>query len=317
MNLSDKIKNNSYFQRIEKFLRGVKIPTLEGINLYTLIEIYVIGIAKGSITSRAAASSWSLFLSLFPFLLFVYSWLPYLPNFDAIEKGMYDYLVDRIFPQNEAVAIENYVSLIANRQGKNWFTILLAIVFATNGINSLMNGFMNTSRKIVGLKERTVFKQYLFAALYTISFTFILIFFLWLLNFMLNDGRYIIKTFSDNQMFFSLIMYAIFYLGGFIVLLLSVTVLYYFSVKYDGKFISMIPGAFLTTLLFFALSVGFSFYIENFNNYNLLYGSISTLLIVMLFLYATVLITLFGFELNMTLLYANNRKNKAGHYKDD
>lgn len=71
----------------------------------------------------------------------------------------------------------------------------------------------------------------------------------------------------------------------------------------------MIPGAVLTSILFFALSIGFSFYIENFNNYNLLYGSISTLLIVMLFLYVVVTIILLGFELNMTLLYAKDRKD--------
>ena len=70
----------------------------------------------------------------------------------------------------------------------------------------------------------------------------------------------------------------------------------------------MYPGALLTTFLFFVLALGFSYYIENFSNYNLLYGSISTILIVMIFLYATVIIILLGFELNMTLLYAKDRK---------
>lgn len=308
MGFQEKFDNLGIVRRVRIFLKSVKIPTLGGLNLHTLLRIYFSGLVRGAITTRAAAISWSLFLSLFPFLLFVYSWIPYLPNFDVIEDSLYTYLVDRIFPQNEANQIENYVSVIAKREGNSWFTILLAVVFATNGVNSLMTGFGNTTRRIAGVKEHNLVKQYIIAFFFTLAVTVFLLAFLWLINYMLNPGTEFLTSWIGNEDLVKWAKLGIFYLAAFVFFLLAVTVLYFYGIKFDGRFRKMIPGAIFTTFLFFILALGFSFYIENFNNYNLLYGSISTLLIVMLFLYATVIIILLGFELNMTLLYAKDRK---------
>lgn len=309
MGFQEKLENLGFVRRTRVFLKSVTIPTLDGLNLYTVLQIYLSGLVRGAITTRAAAISWSLFLSLFPFLLFVYSWIPYLPNFDVIEETLYTYLVDRIFPQNEADQIENYVSVIARREGNSWFTILLAIIFATNGINSLMTGFGNTTRRIAGVKEHNMVKQYFIAFIFTVAVTVFLLSFLWFINYMLNPGTEFLTSSIESEMVVKWIKFGIFSLAAFIFFLTAVSFLYFYGIKFDGRFRKMIPGAVMTTILFFILGLGFSFYIENFNNYNLLYGSISTLLIVMLFLYAVVIIILLGFELNMTLLYAKDRKD--------
>ena len=308
MSFQDKFDNLKIVRRTKVFLKSIQIPTLEGLNLYTLMQIYISGLLRGAITTRAAAISWSLFLSLFPFLLFVYSWIPYLPNFDVIEKSIYEFLVDRIFPQNEADQIENYVSVIARRNTSSFFTITIAIVFATNGINSLMTGFNNTTRRIAGVRERNTIKQYLIALVFTIAVTAFLLVYMWFLIYFLTPSTEILTSMIESEWVVSGVKRVIFFVAGFLFFLTAISFLYFYGIKFDGRFRRMIPGAFLTTLLFFGLTVGFSYYIENFNNYNLLYGSISTLLIVMLFLYASVLIILLGFELNMTLLYAKDRQ---------
>ena len=308
MGFVEKLENLRFVRKANILLKSVKIPSMDGLNLHTFIRIYFSGLVRGAITTRAAAISWSLFLSLFPFLLFVYSWIPYLPNFDVIEQTLYTYLVDRIFPQNEADQIENYVSVIAKRNGNSWFTILLAIVFATNGINSLMTGFGNTTRRIAGVKEHNMLKQYTIALIFTIAVTVFLLTFLWFINYMLNPGTEFLTSWIANETIVNWIKLIIFSTAAFLFFLTAVSFLYFYGIKFDGRFRKMLPGAILTTFLFFGLGLGFSFYIENFNNYNLLYGSISTLLIVMLFLYAVVIIILLGFELNMTLLYARDRK---------
>ena len=309
MSFQEKFKNLRIVRKTKIFLKSVKIPTLEGLNLYTFLKVYLSGLVRGAITTRAAAISWSLFLSLFPFLLVVYSWVPYLPNFDVIEQSIYDFLVDRIFPQNEANEIENYVSVIAKRSGTSWFTIVLAIVFATNGINSLMTGFGNTTRRIAGVKEHNLLKQYTIALIFTIAVTAFLLAFLWFVNYMLSPGTAFLTSTIQNVTIAKWVKVGITSVAFFLFFLTAISFLYFYGIKFDGRFRKMIPGAVLTSILFFALSIGFSFYIENFNNYNLLYGSISTLLIVMLFLYVVVTIILLGFELNMTLLYAKDRKD--------
>ena len=309
MSFQEKFDNLKIVRRAKIFLKSIKIPTLEGLNLYTLLRIYISGLVRGAITTRAAAISWSLFLSLFPFLLFVYSWVPYLPNYDVIEKSIYEFLVDRIFPQNEANQIENYVSVIAKRSTNSWFTIVSAIVFATNGINSLMTGFGNTTRRITGVREHYTVQQYAIALVFTIAVTAFMLTYLWFLIYFLTPGTEMLSVWIENELISSWLKKLVFFVAAFLFFLTAISFLYFYGVKFDGRFRKMIPGAILTTLLFFVLSLGFSYYIENYNNYNLLYGSISTLLLVMVFVYVSVLIILLGFELNMTLLYAKDRKD--------
>lgn len=300
------LKNKKIVRRIISFLKKIKIPVLGDSNLHSLIKIFYLNLVDGSITTRASAISWSLFLSLFPFLLFIYSWIPYLPNYDHIESIMYGYLVNRIFPHNDAIQIENVVSIIARNNSNSWLTIILAVFFATNGINSLMTGFSNTTYRVVGIENRNVVQQYFVSLVFTIFSTFFLLFFLWLLNYVNSTELLNLMFWNDELVFW--VKRLIFFGLAFVFFLTAVSLLYFYGISFDGRFRKMLPGAIFSTFLFFLLALGFSFYIENFNNYNLLYGSISTLLIVMLFTYITVLIILLGFELNMFFLYVKHKK---------
>ncbi|MXV37793.1 YihY family inner membrane protein [Flavobacteriaceae bacterium Ap0902] len=309
MGFKETFQNLKAVQKTTDFLKNIQIPTLEDTNLYVLIKIYFASLIEGAITTRASAISWSLFLSLFPFLLFVYSWIPYLPNYDNIEGMMYSYLVNRIFPQNDAVQIESVVSIIARKTSNSWFTIILAVFFATNGVNSLMNGFSDTANRIAGVKNRNIIQQYIVSLIFTVFSTAFLLFFLWLLNYVNSTGQEMLEIMLESNLMIIWVKRFMFFGLAFLFFLTAVCLLYFYGFSFDGRFRKMVPGAILTTILFFLLALGFSFYIENFNNYNLLYGSISTLLIVMLFIYITVFIILLGFELNMTLLYAKDRKD--------
>ena len=87
-------------------------------------------------------------------------------------------------------------------------------------------------------------------------------------------------------------------------------ILYYFG-TIQGKFTGFFsPGALMTTLLFFFSTYLFGIYIDNFSNYNQLYGSIGALLIFMLFSWINSIILLLGFELNATIR-SLNEENKA------
>ncbi|MDO5510636.1 MAG: YihY/virulence factor BrkB family protein [Weeksellaceae bacterium] len=309
MTILEKLKKFFRINQLVAWLRSIQIPTLGGVDLYILLVIYTTGLVRGAITTRAAASSWSLFLSLFPFCLFVYSWMPYLPNFNEIEASLYTYLVDRIFPQTEAGAIESYVSIIARRQSNSWFTILFAILFATNGINSLMTGFVNTTRRIAGVKERNIINQYLVSLVFTVVFTLGGLAFLLFINYMVGPGTQFIEAFISESFISSTLIIVSLTAITFVAFSIGISFLYFYGVKFDGRLRKMLPGAVMSSLLFFIATLGFSFYMENFNSYNLLYGSISTLLAVMIYLYIIVSIILLGFELNMTLLYAKSRRD--------
>jgi membrane protein len=91
-----------------------------------------------------------------------------------------------------------------------------------------------------------------------------------------------------------------------LLLFLAISFLYYLApAKRTGfKFIS--PGSTLATLLFILTSLGFSAYVNNFGQYNKLYGSIGTLMVILIWLYLNSIAILIGFELNVSILAARD-----------
>jgi len=86
-----------------------------------------------------------------------------------------------------------------------------------------------------------------------------------------------------------------------IMIYLATATLYYFGTKEgkNSKFFSI--GALFTTLLIMLTSFLFGLYIENFSQYNELYGSIGALLILLFYLWLNANIILLGFELNASI----------------
>jgi membrane protein len=83
--------------------------------------------------------------------------------------------------------------------------------------------------------------------------------------------------------------------------LLTLSSIYYFAPAKKENFRFISAGSILATFLFMISSVGFNLYINNFSRYNALYGSIGTLLIILLWIYFNAIILLIGFELNASI----------------
>jgi membrane protein len=76
----------------------------------------------------------------------------------------------------------------------------------------------------------------------------------------------------------------------------------------DPKLKWVMPGALIATFLWLLASWGFSIYISNFGNYGEIYGSISAVVVLMMWLYLSSFIVLLGAELNAEIeFYANQR----------
>ena len=69
LELEEKLYKIPVIGTLVKLLKKIVLPGFEGLSLYDLLEIYILGILKGTFSARASAISWSFFLSLFPFLL--------------------------------------------------------------------------------------------------------------------------------------------------------------------------------------------------------------------------------------------------------
>ena len=295
--IEDKLNKIPVVNIIVRLLGKIKLPGLEGLSLYDLLELYVIGIAKGALTARASAIAYSFFMALFPFLLFILIVIPFVP----IDDFQTDFLVflESFLPATTTdFFYENIFNNIeGNKEGLISSVFVLSIFLMANGVNALFSGFENSYHEQL---SRNVVKQYLYALGIALILSFLLIVTVVVLGYF---QIYVMSTFegyigSRNTDFWANFAQYIFFV---LMVYLATAVLYYFGTAEGktSKFFSV--GALFTTVLIMLTSYLFGIYIENFAKYNELYGSIGALLILLFYLWLNANILLLGFELNISL----------------
>jgi len=278
-------------------LQKVRIPGLQGMSLYMVLKMYAIGIVRGALTSRASSIAFSLFLALFPFALFILTLIPYVP----IHGFQADFinLIDKALPPNTAGAVDSVLNDIANNKygGLLSFGFLTSIFLMTNGINSLFGSFEYSYHNV---KTRSIIKQYFVALFISLIIAVLLFFTIGIIVFFeifinkLNDSGIV-----HNEIFWVEITQSII----LIIMLLSIVgLLFYFGTREGRKLKFFSAGSIMTTLLILLNFKIFGIYVIKFSKYNELYGSIGTLLIIMLFIWLNAIILLLGFELNACII---------------
>ena len=72
--IEEKLSKIPVVNLLVKLLSRFKLPGLEGLSLYDLIELYIIGVARGALTARASAIAYSFFMALFLYALFQFKY---------------------------------------------------------------------------------------------------------------------------------------------------------------------------------------------------------------------------------------------------
>lgn len=291
--------------KIIQLLDAIKLPGFKGFSLYDLLEIYVIGIIKGTLTSRAGSISFSFFMALFPFLLFVLNLIPFIPidDFDIILLEF----IELLLPVDIQSFFSDIFEDIKNkpRGGLLSSVFILSIFLTANGVSSIFTNFEDSYHVN---EVRTLFKQYLYATGVAVLLAMTLL--ITVLSFILVE-IYVLQNLPEliqgtinwirtAQLFFFVIMTYV-----------SVALLYYFGTIEGRKARFFSAGALMTTLLFITTTYLFGLYIDNFATYNQLYGSIGALLLFLLYIWLNSNILLLGFELNATLTRLKNSPTES------
>lgn len=307
--IEDKLDKIPLVNLLVRFFKQIKLPGFEGLSIYDLLELYILGIVNGAVTTRASAIAFSFFTAIFPFLLFVIILIPYIP-IENFQKEFLDFLNSVLPPQTSDFFISNIFDNISGGGGAGLLSsvFLLSMLLMANGVNAVFSGFENSYHEQL---TRNVFQQYLYA------FGIALILAILVLLTVAVFGYFqiyilgpIYESLSGETLGDKGVGWIIFakYMFFVIMVYLATATLYYFGTKEgrESRFFSV--GALLTTLLIMLTSYLFGIYIDNFSQYNELYGSIGALLILMFYLWLNANILLLGFELNASL---NRLKKKA------
>ncbi|MBJ6367122.1 YihY/virulence factor BrkB family protein [Snuella sedimenti] len=302
--VEDKLNKIPILNILVRLLKRLKLPGLEGLSFYDLLELYIIGIVKGALTTRASAIAFSFFMALFPFLLFLLIVIPLIP-IENFQVEFMDFLESFLPPSTSDFFFQNIFKNIEDSQrgGLLSSVFILSIALMANGVNAVFSGFENSYHEQL---TRNVFRQYLYAMGVALILAFLLIVTIAVLGYFqiyvvkefleaLQDRGYQVET--SSVFWFDIAKYVFFVVMTY----LATATLYYFGTK-EGKHSNFFSiGALFTTILIIVTSYLFGIYIENFGQYNKLYGSIGALLILLFYLWLNANILLLGYELNAAL----------------
>jgi len=305
-----------YLISIKPWAKKVSFPGFFKVPIWDVITFSLKEFQRFDLMIRANAVSFSFFLALFPSLIALFTLTPFLKEYIlGFLPGNYHfdaYLqeeIQKIMPGNAGDRLFNFIEDITSqpRIGLFSFGFLSAIFFASNGILALIRGFEKD--EMPNFLQWNMFKKRMNAMLLTLIigglvivsvllvilgswFTALIIQFIKvgkLFAFLLNLSRWLIII----SLFYS-----------------SISLIYKFGAATKKRFRFFTPGSALATLLCLGSSIIFSYYVDQFNTYNELYGSIGTIIVLMLWIQLNTLSILIGFELNAGILINMATKEK-------
>ncbi len=307
MGLKEKIQKSAIVSRIIQFLDSIVLPGLDGLSLYKVISFFVEGIRKGYVTTRAYALAFRFFLALFPLIIFLFTLIPFIPIENFQQELLF--VLQSVIPETAFNLATETIDDIINtpRGGLLSIGFILAIYFASNGINAMIDAF-NKSYHV--LKKGNWWKQRLNSLILLFVLTFLVMLAIALMTFGEDLLQYWAKEadmvgtwFETAFRIVEIIIVVFLYFLGF-------SFIYYFGNVRSEKFRFVSAGSTLATVLSLLLTYGFSYYVNHFGSYNRVYGSIGALIVILLWIYLNSLVLLIGYELNASIRHAQYKQNK-------
>ena len=274
------------------------LPGFDGMPLYYVGGFFIQEIQKESLNTKATSLSFTFLLALFPGIIFLFTLIPYIPIEDFQDQLLI--LLSQLLPRNVQGAMETTIIQIIKQQNGGLLSIgfFTAIYFSTNGLVALMKAF---NKSTLVKESRGFFRQRGLALILTFSMSILLLVGIG----MIAGGEYLVDFLRSEKIIQGKLFYYFLLALRWVIILavffIAISMLYYYGPNNKEKFRFISAGSTLATFLVILTSLVFAFYINNFASYNKIYGSIGTLIVVMLWLYINSLILLIGFELNASI----------------
>lgn len=261
--------------------------------LYGFINNFSTAFNKKNITDYAASAAFFLFLSLIPLLMAFFSILPY----TGITENQFVAVITDVAPDTmDAFVIDIIDEIYVKSAGIITVSIVVIIWSAGKGMQSLIRG-LNSIYDIA--EDRGYFILRGLACLYTV----IMIVATFIMVFLLMFGRYVLNILVSHipqLLYIKKLLLYLRYPIGIIVLIVLFTAIYCLVPSKKQKFIKQLPGAIISGVTWMLASIVFAFYLENFDGFST-YGSMATVIILMIYMYMMMYILLIGAYVNYWL----------------
>jgi membrane protein len=280
-----------------KVTRSIKPWGFEGLSLYAVARFFIEGIQKGALATRAAAISFRIFLAIFPVIILLMTLIPIIP-IENFQQDLFD-SIRAFFPGDTFSLFETTVNELINKTHNTVFSIgfILSLYYASNSVNAILQGFngsYNLNRKgnpliirLISVLLLLILGLLIFIAVALIIFSGVALEKLIEME-VLTEGAAFSVTIA-KWIFTFLLVYG------------SISLLYNFGDLKNTKWRTFSAGVTFSTLLFIITSLGFAWFVNNLATYNKLYGTLGSVLLLMIWVNVNNMILLLGFELNTSI----------------
>ncbi len=284
-------------------------------NLYDVLRIFIQQLKKDDINERAGSMAFSYTIALFPLLLFLLNLVPYLQDFFPLvtTQNILSF-VQGIMPWDVYLSIESTLLDIVSKPRQSLLSLgfFFALFASTQGVVSMMNSF----NSVYKTKEN---RGWLASRGIAVAIVVVLVVTILAASSVMIIGSFLITELRETNLFSSGFMIFLFTTLKFFILLsvffLTSAFIFRFAPAIHDKWHFFSTGAQLAGLLITLSFYGFIFYLENFASYNKLYGSIGTIIALMLWLYLTSVIVLVCFEVNVSFDLAEEKQRNRDNLK--
>lgn len=284
------ITKSKPFKLYINFLKRIHFSEKK-INLYVFLVILQKETMRDSLISRSRAMAFSFMLSMFPAIIFTFTLIPYIPIPDLKDQVMSS--LSNFLPVSMYETVSGTILEILNipHGGLMSFGFLFALYSATNGIMAMMEAF---NLCYSSADCRSFIKKLMISFLIIILLTFIITIAIGITIFL---SLYLPERKEVLEISKYLIVFLIFYFG--------ISMIYYVAPAVHTRWNFFSHGSFVATMMVLAFTFVFSYYVDHFNSYNKIYGSIGALIGLMLWFNMMSIMLLIGFEINACIEMAD------------
>jgi membrane protein len=290
--------NNRIVKSFVAWLKRRSFAGFDGYPLWDVGKFFIDGLQKGNLGIRAGGVAFNFFISIFPLIIFFFTLIPYIPmpNFQSELLGF----LNDLLPNSAYLLFKNTIedTVIKQRGSLLSLGFFLMLLFSSNGALAIVHAFNAThhdieTRSALNRRKIAIILVLIISLLVTTAITLVTI-----------SNRLAVRVLNLDILNSSTVYYVVGFIKWVIIIALfyfSTSFLYYFAPSRKSRFRFITPGASLATIIQVIATLGFSYYVNNFGQYNKLYGSIGTIIVVMMLLYITAFAVILGFELNASI----------------
>ena len=280
------------------YLKSKTFKGFEGHSLYDVGRYFLRAMFTENLNMRASALSFNFFLALFPALIFTLTLIAYLP-FDDL-KTQFVQELSRILPDKSFKEVSGTIQevLLKQNRGLLSFGFALTLYFASNAFHILINNF---NRRLPVVVKKNWFQLRLKALFMTVLISSMVIVVLVLITWGYQLHRYMVTEQWRIGFIYEFILVIFEYLLIAFLIFLAISSVYYFGPHHQWRWKFFSAGSILASSLSILSSLVFSFYVNNFDSYNKIYGSIGAIIALLILIYINVLAVIVGFELNASI----------------